>query len=126
MTDALSRDPTKHESPGQALQLTKDRGKPKLLFFYAPTSGRSRRVEGFVAQVLQRNHNHDTFDLIRVDAEKRPDLVKRFRITNLPELLVIDEGKVQTRLRQPRGATTLADALAPWLRGRPYSGRTPT
>ena len=28
--------------------------KPKLVFFHSPRSGRSRRVDGFVAQVLQR------------------------------------------------------------------------
>ena len=26
--------------------------KPRLLFFYSPTNGRDRRLEGFLAQVL--------------------------------------------------------------------------
>jgi len=45
-----------------------------LVFFYSPLSGRCRRVEGFIAQVLQRRRNHDTFELVRVSVDLRPDL----------------------------------------------------
>jgi hypothetical protein len=41
--------------------------KPSLLFFFDARSGRSRRVEGFLAQVLQHRRNHDTFHLYRID-----------------------------------------------------------
>ncbi len=34
--------------------------KPSLVFFHSASSGRCRRVEGFLAQVLQRRANHDT------------------------------------------------------------------
>jgi hypothetical protein len=36
------------------------RSNPGLLFFHSPTEGSSRRVEGFLAQVLQRRRNHET------------------------------------------------------------------
>jgi hypothetical protein len=42
---------------------------PQLVFFYSPRSGQSRRADGFLAQVLQRRHNHETFTLVRVDVE---------------------------------------------------------
>ncbi len=90
--------------------------RPRLIIFYAETSGPSRRVDGYLAQVLQRNRNHDTFEIIRVDADKRPDLVERLRITTIPELLVVEGRKVRSRIRKPRGAAALADALTPWLR----------
>ena len=90
--------------------------KPMLLFFYSETSGRSRRVEGFLAQVLQRRHNHDTFDLIRVSAERRPDLVERFRVTETPTLLLVAERKVKQRAVNPRGCRDLEARLRPWLR----------
>ena len=37
--------------------------RPRLVFFYSRQSGRSRRAEGFLAQVLQRRRNFETFDV---------------------------------------------------------------
>ena len=54
--------------------------KPGLVFFHSTTSGRCRRMEGFVAQVLQRRRNHETFRYYKVAGEKRPDLVEKFGI----------------------------------------------
>ena len=45
---------------------------PGLVFFYSSVSGACRRAEGFLAQVLQRRRNHETFRLYRVDQEERP------------------------------------------------------
>jgi thioredoxin-like negative regulator of GroEL len=90
--------------------------KPILLFFYAGKSGSCRRVEGFLAQVLQRRHNHDTFTLHRIDADLRPDLAERFRIAELPTLLVVEDKRTRVRLEQPRGCVEIQTALAPWLR----------
>lgn len=95
---------------------TVERQKPKLLFFYSETSGRSRRVEGFLAQVLQRRRNHNTFDLVRVSAERRPDLTERFRISELPTVLVVAERTVQQRIVGPRGCRDLEEQLRPWLK----------
>src|SRR6266487_6851645 len=51
--------------------------KPSLVFFHSASSGRCRRVEGFLAQVLQRRANHDTFELVRVDADENAELVEQ-------------------------------------------------
>ena len=40
--------------------------KPRLVFFHSAASGHCRRVEGFLAQVLQRRRNHGTFKVVRV------------------------------------------------------------
>ena len=89
---------------------------PRLLFFYSPLSGRSRRVEGYLAQVFQRRHNHHTFNVIRVAANDRPDLVERFRIGELPTLVVVDDNVVRKRIEAPRGCRELEEKLRPWLR----------
>jgi hypothetical protein len=34
--------------------------KPKLVFALSGRDGRSRRLDAYLAQVLQRRHNHDT------------------------------------------------------------------
>jgi len=90
--------------------------RPKLLFFCSSRSGQSRRVEGFMAQVLQRNGNHDTFSLRRIDVDTRADLVERFRVEAVPALLVADEGRIRARIEAPKGAQQIREALLPWLR----------
>lgn len=89
---------------------------PRLVIFHSARSGRSRRAEAFVAQVLQRRHNHGTFSVIRVDVDDRPDLAKRFKVDAVPTMIVIDDNRVRARVTEPTGVRELADALAPWLR----------
>ncbi len=93
--------------------------RPGLVFFYSSTSGRCRRVEGFIAQVLQRRRNHSTFKLYRVAAEERPDLFRRFGVESTPTLVVTKQRTVQGRLVQPRGCREIEQFLAPWLGGGP-------
>jgi thioredoxin-like negative regulator of GroEL len=88
---------------------------PGLVFFHSSVSGQCRRVEGFLAQVLQRRKNHGTFRLYRVDEEDRPDLLERFDVTSLPTLLVLQDKHVQARLERPRGCREIERFLAPWL-----------
>jgi thioredoxin-like negative regulator of GroEL len=90
--------------------------RPKLLFFCTNSSGRSRRIEGYLAGVLQRRRNHDTFQLHRIDYHTRADLVHRCGIQQPPALVVIENGHVLARIQQPRGSKEIQDALAPWLR----------
>ena len=73
-------------------------------------------MEGFLAQVLQRRQNHGTFVVHHVDAEERPDLVERFRVSVIPTLVVVDDRRVQARLEQPRGCREIERLLAPWLK----------
>ena len=89
--------------------------KPGLVFFHSSVSGRCRRVEGFLAQVLQRRRNHGTFKFYSVASEERPDLVSRFGITELPTLVVVENKLVRARLVVPRGCRDIENFLAPWL-----------
>ena len=90
--------------------------KPRLVFFYSPLSGRCRRVEGFIAQVLQRRRNHETFELVRVSVERRPDLAEKFHVEQVPTICVVQDRKVLRRISAPRGCRDLERELEPWLR----------
>jgi thioredoxin-like negative regulator of GroEL len=90
--------------------------KPLLLFFYSRRSGRCRRAEGFLAQVLQRRRNHETFRVRHVAEEDRADLLERFDIERVPTLLVVDARAVRGRLIEPRGCEEIQTFLAPWLK----------
>jgi Thioredoxin len=89
---------------------------PGLVFFYSPVSGACRRVEGFLAQVLQRRRNHGTFKLYRVDEKQRPDLLQRFEVGSTPALVVVESKLVRARLERPRGCREIENFLAPWLK----------
>ena len=90
--------------------------KPSLVFFHSGHSGPSRRVEGFLAQVLQRRRNHETFKLYRVEENARPDLLERFAVETLPTLVVVEDKVVRARLERPRGCRDIEQFLSPWLR----------
>ncbi len=90
--------------------------KPRLIFFTSSVSGQCRRVEGFLAQVLQRRRNHATFRVLTVSEDERPDLVSRFGITAMPTLVVVHEQTERGRLERPRGCKEIEQLLSPWLR----------
>jgi thioredoxin-like negative regulator of GroEL len=89
---------------------------PRLVYFHSVRSGRCRRVEGFLAQVLQRRQNHDTFLLYRVDREEEPDLFARFRVDEIPTLVVVEGKQVRGRLDTPGSCQEIAEFLEPWLK----------
>ena len=89
--------------------------KPRLVFFHSGLSGHCRRVEGFLAQVLQRRRNHGTFKVLRVAEEERPDLLERFAVDEVPTLVIVEGKAVRGRLARPRGCRDIEQFLAPWL-----------
>ena len=111
LNEGFAMDALQHE---RSVSSSPDR--PRLVFFYSSSSGRCRRVEGFVAQVLQRRRNHETFDLVRVDVEQRPDLAERFRVEQVPTICVVQDRKLRRRIAAPRGCRELERELQAWLR----------
>ena len=102
------------ERPGEQDGAPSER--PRLVFFYASNSGRSRRVEGYLSQVLQRRRNHGSFQLYHVDVDEHPELADRFGISAVPTIVVVEAKRVQGRLESPRGCRDIEKLLAPWLR----------
>jgi thioredoxin-like negative regulator of GroEL len=90
-------------------------GRPRLVFFFSKASGRSRRVEGYLSQVLQRRRNHASFELLNVDVDENSDLAERFAIDEVPTIVVIEQKRVQGRLASPRGCRDIEQLLSPWL-----------
>jgi thioredoxin-like negative regulator of GroEL len=90
-------------------------GRPRLVFFFSKASGRSRRVEGYLSQVLQRRRNHESFELLNVDVDENSDLARRFAIDEVPTIVVIEQKRVQGRLASPRGCRDIEQLLSRWL-----------
>ena len=90
--------------------------KPGLVFFFSPTSGASRRAEGFLAQVLQRRGNHSTFHLHQIDVDKHAEFATRLDVTDTPTLVIVDGGRIRARITKPSGCREIERVLSPWLR----------
>ena len=90
--------------------------RPRLVFFHARASGRSRRVEGYLSQVLQRRRNHESFELLNVDVDANARLAEHFAIDDVPTIVVVEDKRVKGRLASPRGCRDIEQLLAPWLR----------
>lgn len=88
--------------------------RPWLIFFSSKTSGRCRRVEAYLAQVLQRRHNHRTFRIFRVELEDRPDRFARFGVAE-PAVVVVEGRRVRGQLDNAAGAAEIEETLQPWL-----------
>ena len=105
--------------------------RPTLCFFYSPTSGPSRRVEAFLAHVLQRGQKHRTFAVQRVNCDEHPELVERYAVKQMPTLIVIENRRVLGRLEGRCSRREIEELLEPWLgreagRGRLENGTEPS
>ena len=89
--------------------------RPRLVLFTSMVSGPCRRIEGYVAQVLQRRGNHGTFRYTAVAREERPDLLEKFRVVTMPTRVVIEDRAVRGRLEGPFGCPEIETFLGPWL-----------
>jgi thioredoxin-like negative regulator of GroEL len=87
-----------------------------LLYFSSPRSGPSRRVEGYLDQVLQERRNHDAFARERIDVDASPELAQRYDVTVVPTILVVEDGRVLRRIEGRRSVSDLRGELSPWLR----------
>jgi thioredoxin-like negative regulator of GroEL len=85
------------------------------MLFSSRRSGRCRRVDGFLAQVLQRRANHATFELERIDVEDKPALHESFGIDEVPTIVIVEDGQIRTRIVDPSGCKAIEQVLAPWL-----------
>ena len=78
--------------------------------------GPSRRVEGYLDQVLQERRNHDAFARERIDVDASPELAQRYEVTVVPTILVVEDGRVLRRIEGRRSVSDLRGELSPWLR----------
>ena len=90
--------------------------KPGLVYFHSSRSGKCRRIEGYIAQVLQHRRNHDTFKYYAVAQEERPDLLEKFGIEFTPTIVVVERQTIAARLEGPRGSKDIERFLKPWLK----------
>ena len=90
-----------------------DDARPLLVFFYAQRSGPARRMESLLAHLARKER--ERMRVRRVDVEHRPDLAERFRVEEVPTIVLVKDRRVVARLEgrvsSPRIEATLAEHL---------------
>ena len=89
-------------------------GKALLLFFYSPTSGPSRRMDGLVSWLYVRERKRLRLRLVNV--EDREDLAKQFRVSRVPTLVLVKGRSVVARLEGRVTGREIDEAVLPHLR----------
>jgi thioredoxin 2 len=73
-----------------------DDARPLLVFFFSERSGPARRMESLLAHLTRKERERMRFR--RVDVDLRPDLAKRFRVKQVPTLVLVRDKRVVERL----------------------------
>ena len=92
-----------------------DDARPLLVFFYSERSGPARRMESLLAHLARKERERLRFR--RVDVDLRPDLAARFKIDEVPTLVLVKGKRVSERLvgrvSSPRVERLLGEHLEP-------------
>jgi thioredoxin-like negative regulator of GroEL len=73
-----------------------DDARPLLVFFYSERSGPARRMESLLAHLARKER--ERMRLRRVDVDLRPDLAARFKVAEVPTLVLVKGKRVIERL----------------------------
>jgi thioredoxin-like negative regulator of GroEL len=86
-----------------------DDAKPLLVFFRSEQSGPSRRMESLLAHLARKERSR--LRVMRVDVEDQPRLAKRFKVREVPTLVLVKHKRVVDRLDGRASAPTIESML---------------
>jgi thioredoxin 1 len=67
-----------------------------LVFFTSKRSGPARRMESLLAHIARKER--EQLDVKKVDVDERPDIAQRFRVDQVPALVLVKDRRVVARL----------------------------
>jgi len=83
---------------------------PLLVFFTSRRSGPARRMESLLAHIARKER--ETLVVKKVDVDERPDLVEKFRVSQVPALALVRGKRVVARLEGRATAPKIESMLA--------------
>jgi thioredoxin-like negative regulator of GroEL len=90
-----------------------ENSQPLLVFFINERSGPARRMESLIAHVARKER--ERLRVTRVDVDRRPDLAKRFGVTQIPTLILVKDKRAVARLDGRSSAPRIERMLEPYL-----------
>ena len=84
--------------------------KPLLVFFTSETSGPARRMESLLAHLARKERTR--VRVMRVDAEAQPELAQRFKVRDIPTLVLVKRKRAVDRLEGRASAPVIEAMLA--------------
>jgi thioredoxin len=87
---------------------------PTLLFFTRPTSGPARRMESLLAHLARKERGR--LRISKIDVAVSPDWAERFKVAEVPALVLIKDRRPVARLEGRVSAPQIERMLAPHLR----------
>jgi thioredoxin-like negative regulator of GroEL len=86
---------------------------PLLVFFCSERSGPSRRMESLLAHLARKERTR--LRIMRVDIDEQPALAERFKIADVPTLVLVKGKRVVDRIEGRASAPTIELMLQPHL-----------
>jgi thioredoxin 1 len=91
-----------------------DDPRPLLVFFTSRQSGPARRMESLLAHIARKERDH--LAVKRVDVDERPDIAARFRVSQVPVLVLVKERRVVARLEGRATSPRIESMLDPHVK----------
>lgn len=90
-----------------------DDARPLLVFFANDRSGPARRMESLLAHVARKERQR--LRVTRVDVDRRPDLAERFKVREIPTLILVKDKRAVARIEGRTSAPNIERMLEPFL-----------
>jgi thioredoxin 1 len=84
--------------------------KPLLVFFTSERSGPARRMESLLAHLARKERTR--VRVMRVEVEAQPELAEKFRVADVPTLVLVKGKRVVDRLDGRASAPRIEAMLA--------------
>ena len=84
--------------------------KPLLVFFTSERSGPARRMERLLAHLARKDRTR--VRVMRVEVESQPELAEKFRVVDVPTLVLVKGKRVVDRLEGRASAPRIEAMLA--------------
>jgi thioredoxin-like negative regulator of GroEL len=88
--------------------------KPLLVFFSSRRSGPARRMESLLAHLARKERTR--VRIMRVDVDEQPDLAHKFRVKDVPTLVLVQRNRAVDRIEGRASAPTIEAMLERHLR----------
>jgi thioredoxin 1 len=87
--------------------------RPLLVFFYTPSSGPARRMESLLAHLARKER--ERLRVKRVDTAEHPEIAERFKVTEIPSVVLVKDKRVVDRIDGRASAPRIERMLEPHL-----------